>query len=55
MEKSEIVDFLKEHLRIQVEASETYIADEHKITVTLLLGDEIIDTSETHFTVECDC
>lgn len=55
MDKAELVDFLKEHLRIEVSLSETYIADEHKVKVTLLLGDEIIDSSEDTFVVDCDC
>jgi hypothetical protein len=55
MDKSELVDFLKEHLRIEIHASETYIVDEHKLKVCLLLGDEIIDSSEATFVVDCDC
>lgn len=52
MNKSEFIDFLKSELRIQIESSSTYGGDE-TVTVTLLIGDEIISKDDCIIEVDC--
>jgi len=51
MEKEELIEFLKENLQIKAElvSNETGYCrpDSHSVKVTIILGDEIISTSET--------
>lgn len=52
MNKDELIEFLRTHLRVQVDCHETYIEDEHVVKVTLLIGDETICESESSIFVD---
>jgi hypothetical protein len=45
MNKSELIEFLKSELRLQVESYTSYSGEE-VVAVTLLIGDEIISKDE---------